>query len=82
MFIEDESGIMVEKENLSGAEVPRMISLRKAAEKTGLTYLLIRELCDSGKVAYLKSGRKYLVNYQSLLALLKNGEGRRNINDS
>ena len=73
---------MVEKEKLSGAEVPRMISLRKAAKETGLTYLLIRELCDSGKVAYLKSGRKYLVNYQSLLALLKNGEGRRNINDS
>ena len=73
---------MVKKRNLSGAEVPRMISLRKAAEETGLTYLLIRELCDSGKVAYLKSGRKYLVNYQSLLALLKNGEGRRNINDS
>ena len=73
---------MVEKEKLSGAEVPMMISLRKAAEETGLTYLLIRELCDSGKVAYLKSGRKYLVNYQSLLALLKNGEGRRNINDS
>ena len=73
---------MVEKEKLSGAEVPRMISLRKAAKETGLTYLLIRELCDSVKVAYLKSGRKYLVNYQSLLALLKNGEGRRNINDS
>ena len=73
---------MAEKLNVISAEVPRMISLRKAAGETGLTYLLIRELCDSGKVAYLKSGRKYLVNYQSLLALLKNGEGRRNINDS
>lgn len=73
---------MICRANISNIEVPRMISLRKAAEETGLTYLLIRELCDSGKVAYLKSGRKYLVNYQSLLALLKNGEGRRNINDS
>ena len=73
---------MICRANISNIEVPRMISLRKAAEETGLTYLLIRELCDSGKVAYLKSGRKYLVNYQSLLALLKNVEGRRNINDS
>ena len=73
---------MAEKANVINAEVPRMISLRKAAEETGLTYLLIKELCDAGKVAYLKSGRKYLVNYQSLLELLKIGEGRRNINDS
>ena len=73
---------MIYRTNTSNNEVPKMISLRKAAGETGLTYLLIKDLCDTGKVTYLKSGRKYLVNYQSLLALLKTGEGKRSINDS
>lgn len=73
---------MIDREYVSNYEVPRMISLRKAAGETGLTYLLIKDLCDTGRIAYLKSGRKYLVNYQSLLAFLKTGEGRRSINDS
>ena len=73
---------MAEKLNVISAAVPRMISLRKAAEETGLSYLLIKDLCDAGKVASLKSERRYLVNYQSLLELLKICEGTRNIHDS
>lgn len=35
-----------------------------------LTYNAIRTLCDEGKVMHVKIGKKYLVNYDSLLALL------------
>ena len=60
--------------NWGNAKIPKMVSIRKAAEETGLTYVLIRELCDTGRIAYLRSGRKYLVNFDSLLELLHNGE--------
>jgi len=61
--------------NQGNAQAPKMVSIRKAAEETGLTYVLIRDLCDTGCIAYLRSGRKYLVNFDSLLELLHNGEG-------
>lgn len=55
--------------------VPRMVSIREASQKTGLTYILIKELCDTGRIAYIRSGKKYLVNFDSLLGLLQRGEG-------
>ena len=37
---------------------------------SSLTYNAVRVLCDEGKVKFIKIGKKYLVNYDDLLALL------------
>lgn len=45
-----------------------MKSLKDAANETGLSYYCIRGLCINGNIAYIKSGNKFYVNMQSLLA--------------
>ena len=61
--------------------VPTMVSIREASQRTGLTYILIKDLCDSGRIVYIRSGKKYLVNFDSLLRLLQQGEGGKKVHD-
>ena len=44
-----------------------MVSLKEASELTGLPYSCIRELCLSGFLRFIRSGKKYYVNTESLL---------------
>ena len=61
--------------------VPTMVSIREASQRTGLTYILIKDICDSGRIVYIRSGKKYLVNFDSLLRLLQQGEGGKKEHD-
>ncbi len=40
--------------------------------QTAITKFYIRKLCETNKVLYMKTGNKYLVDYDSLIAYLKN----------
>ena len=53
-----------------------MLTLKAASELTGCSYFFLRNLCLCGKVKYVRSGVKYLINKKSLLAYL--GEGAEN----
>ena len=44
--------------------------IRAADAESELTYNLIKCLCDAGEVLHIKSGKKYIVNYDDLLAQL------------
>ena len=44
--------------------IPRMVSIREAAELTGLSKICIRKLCWENKICYKRSGSKYLINLQ------------------
>lgn len=52
-----------------------MLTLRQAAKETGLSYSYLRKLCLEGKIVFVKSGRKYLVNAERLKEYLNEGEG-------
>lgn len=60
---------MSEKTNL-----PIMLSLKECASVTGISYGCLRQWCLQGKVAHIRSGKKFLINYQALIARL-NSEG-------
>ncbi len=53
--------------------IPTMITLREAAEKTGLSYDCLRKWCLENKIVYIMAGRKFLVNQEKLVEFL-NGE--------
>ncbi len=55
--------------------VPYMTSISESAEQTGCSYGYIRKLIDSNVIKYVKSGNKFLVNFNDLVDYL-NGEGR------
>ena len=55
-------------------DVPCMITINEAAQIVKLAKYHIRQLVLQGKVKYIKTGRKYLLNLDSLIDYLKNGD--------
>lgn len=54
--------------------MPIMIPLKKASELTGMSYEFLRKLCIQGKVRCIRSGTKWFVHYEKLIAYLESGE--------
>jgi len=44
--------------------------IKNADAESELTYNLIKGMCDGDRVLYIKSGKKYIVNYDDLLRRL------------
>lgn len=53
------------------ASMPRMLSIKEAAQLSGLGEYCIRRMCKQNEIRYIKSGTKYLVNYDWLLDYLQ-----------
>jgi excisionase family DNA binding protein len=56
------------------ADIPIMLKIHEAATKFNLSYHFTRQLVLQKKVKYVKAGKKYLVNEQSLIDYLNEGE--------
>lgn len=54
-------------------QIPTMVTIRKAAELTGLSYNYLRQLCLSNKIIHVRAGSKYLINLEKLVDYLNNG---------
>ena len=54
-----------------------MEELRKEDPETAVTEYYIRQLVRNKKIAYVKSGRRTLINYESLLEYLNQPENER-----
>lgn len=46
--------------------IPTMVSMREASKQSGLSYRLLRSLCDEDKIVYIKTGKKILINLDRL----------------
>ena len=55
-------------------ELPEMICLSEASNRTGLPYDLLRRLCKDNKLTYIKSGKKIYLNVNSLNNYLNKGD--------
>lgn len=53
--------------------VPRMATIQEVAKKTGISEYAIRKLIKRNEIIYVKSGVKYLVNFDRFLDYL-NGQ--------
>ncbi len=68
--------------SLDSQAIPRMCSINEASERTGLPDKLIRQLIRSGKVPYIMSGTKYLVNMNRLIDYLNTGDAQHGASSS
>lgn len=59
---------------INGIEIPYMTTIKEASVKTGLSYEFIRKLIREEKIIYVKAGKKFLVNFEKLIAYLNQGE--------
>ena len=55
-------------------EVPTFKTIAETSEFIGLSQYFVRKLIINQKIKYIKSGSKYLINIQSLIQFLQNGE--------
>ena len=55
--------------------IPRMVTIAVAAQETGMTYSSILRLCLQNKIVFVKSGKKFLINFGKLVDYLNQGEG-------
>lgn len=53
---------------------PQMLTIKETAAKTGLSYDFIRKLCLQRKIVFIRTGAKYLVNYDRFIDFLNEGE--------
>lgn len=54
--------------------VPKFHKIHECAELTNLTKYHIRQLVLNEKIKYIKAGKKYLINFESLIAYLQEGD--------
>lgn len=68
--------VMENKTVVTGTEkkLPVMKSIKDMVELTGLPYTFLRGLCIQNKIVYIKTGKKYLINYDRFIDYLNNGE--------
>lgn len=54
--------------------LPTMVSIKDAADQTGLSPYYLRQLCRSGRVRYVVAGHRWLVNLDSLAVYFEHGD--------
>jgi len=70
------SGAICSELNLSEVKrnLPTMKSIKEMVELTGLPYTFFRNLCVQNRIVYIKTGKKYLINYERFIDYLNSGE--------
>lgn len=56
-------------------KLPVMKSIKEMVELTGLSYMHLRNLCLENKIVHIRTGKKYLINYDRFCDYL-NGIGQ------
>lgn len=54
--------------------IPRMKTIQQVANETGLAYGNIMNLCKQNKIVHIRTGAKYLVNFDKLIEYLNAGD--------
>lgn len=57
-------------------EIPEMVTIKQASERTGISYSAIRDMCKRNEIVHIMAGSKYLVNMGKLNKYL-NGKAAR-----
>lgn len=55
-------------------KLPNMKSIKEMAQLTGLSYSFLRQLCLQNKIIHIRTGKKYLINYDRFIDYLNTGE--------
>ena len=54
--------------------LPTMLNIKTTAERSGLAVHHVRQLVKQNKVAYIMSGKKVLINFDSVISYLQAGD--------
>lgn len=54
-------------------EIPKLLTVRECSKKLNISYQFINQLIKNNKIVYFQSGKKRLINFDSLCNYLKDG---------
>ena len=57
-----------------GRQIPVMLTIEQASEKTGITKYRLREWCKENKITCVRCGNRFLINLDKLITFLNEGE--------
>ena len=52
---------------------PEMITMREAADRSGISFDAIRKMVIRGEITHIKVGKKYLINAEKMVEYLNKG---------
>ena len=58
---------------MTSYSIPTMLTIKEASQKTGLSEHYLRELCKKHLIVFVKTGVKYLINFEKLIEYLNVG---------
>lgn len=56
--------------------MPEMVTMKEAAQRSGISYGRIRRMVLSGRVAYRKIGREYLINWNRFIDFMNGSDSQ------
>lgn len=56
-------------------KVPTMLTIKEAADKTGLAAHFIRHLAIKNEIVHVRCGKKYLINLEKFIEYLNTSKG-------
>lgn len=54
--------------------IPRMLSIQEVMELTGFSYRHLWTLCKLNKIIHIRTGSKYLINFDKFIDYLNTGD--------
>lgn len=54
--------------------IPKMKTIKEVSKIVGLAEYHVRQLVKQNKINFIRAGKKYLINLESLIDYLNNGE--------
>ena len=61
-------------QNVSVLKMPIMKPIKQIMEETGLSYKYLVQLCQQNKITHIRTGKKYLINYEKFIEFLNVGD--------
>lgn len=62
-------------ENVFKLKIPTMLTIKEAAQRTGVAAHFVRNLVLNNKIVHVRCGRKYLVNLEKFVDYLNSTTG-------
>lgn len=61
-------------ENITTLKMPVMKTIKQIMEETGFSYRYLAQLCHHDKIVYVRTGKKFLINYEKFIEYLNTGD--------
>ena len=61
-------------ENIATLKMPVMKTIKQIMDETGFSYRYLAQLCHQNKIVHVRTGKKFLINYEKFIEYLNTGD--------